>query len=271
MTATLLATQRLLLSNGRGLRLARLGAGPAIVLLHGYPDNLQLWHDVAPRLAVRREVVAFDWPGLGASDEWPGGATPQHLAQRIVAVLDELRLERVTLVGFDMGGQAALACAALHPDRVERLVVSNSLVFGDAPTSWEIRWLRKFRFNRLALRWLPGIIFRRAEQTFLPRGAQLDAALRADFWTTFRRPEVRRFLSKMCAGYQGTLDRLPELYPRIAAPTRVVWSERDAHFPPVIAERLAASVPGARLRVVPGGTHWLPITHAAELADEIAS
>ena len=71
----LLATDRLRLSNGKHLRIARLGHGPPIVFLHGYPENLQVWSRVAPLLADRFEVIAFDWPGMGYSDEWSGGAT----------------------------------------------------------------------------------------------------------------------------------------------------------------------------------------------------
>ena len=109
----LLATDRLRLSNGKRLRIARFGHGPSIVFLHGYPENLQVWSRVAPLLADRFEVIAFDWPGMGYSDEWSGGATPQLLAKRLLTILDELNLQRPTIVGMDMGGQPALAFASI--------------------------------------------------------------------------------------------------------------------------------------------------------------
>jgi len=267
MPDSLLTTTLQTLGNGKRLRVARLGAGPPLVLLHGYPENLQIWSRLAPRLAEWFEVVAFDWPGQGYSDEWPGGATPQLLAKRLLTILDELRLERPIIVGMDMGGQPALALAAAVPDRVAHLIVMNSLVFGNERTSWEIRLLRKFGFNRFALRYLPGIIFRRAEATFLPRGQKLDAALREDFWSAFRTPAVRRFVSKMCAGYQAMLPQLPELYERITGPTLVLWAEHDKHFPLIQAERLQATIPSARLQVVAGGTHWMALDRAEELAE----
>src|SRR5207247_2074124 len=62
--------------DGHRVRVARLGAGPPLVLLHGYPENLQIWCEVAPRLAARFAVTAFDWPGMGFSEPWPGGKTP---------------------------------------------------------------------------------------------------------------------------------------------------------------------------------------------------
>ncbi len=162
------------LHNGRRLRTARLGSGPPLVLLHGYPETLQIWHRLAPLLATRHEVIAFDWPGMGYSDAWPGGATPQLLAKRLTTLLDHWRIERPTIVGMDMGGQPALAFAAENPHRIQRLVVMNSLVFGDERTSWEIRWLRKFGFNRFVLRNLASVVFRRAEFDLLAAGRHAE-------------------------------------------------------------------------------------------------
>ena len=98
-------------TTGRRVRLARLGTGPPLVLLHGYPDNLQIWCKAAPQLAEHFEVLAVDWPGLGYSDAWPGGATPMHLADRLRQLLDAWRIECASVVGLDMGGQPALAFA----------------------------------------------------------------------------------------------------------------------------------------------------------------
>jgi pimeloyl-ACP methyl ester carboxylesterase len=267
--APLLETKRLLLTNGKHLRIARLGHGPPIVLLHGYPENLQVWSKLAPLLVDRFEVIAFDWPGMGYSDEWPGGATPQLLAKRLFTIFDELKLSRPTVLGMDMGGQPALAFAAMYPDRIQQLIVMNSLVFGDEQTSWEIRWLRKFGFNRFALRTLPGVIFRRAVRTFLPRDTRLGDRLRSDFWTAFESSAVRKFISKMCAGYQGMLDQLPELYDTIRCPTLVLWAEHDKHFPLIQGARLHQTISGSTFNMVPGATHWMPLTHAQELADAI--
>src|SRR3954453_10318181 len=78
--------------HGRRLRVARLGRGdgprPPVVLLHGYPDNLQIWCELARRLAAQFPVIAFDWPGMGCSDAWRGGTTPEHMADRLRALLD---------------------------------------------------------------------------------------------------------------------------------------------------------------------------------------
>ena len=164
-----------------------------------------------------------------------------------------------------MGGQPALAFAAHHPERVSHLVVMNSLVQWDEATSWEIRLLRRFGWNRLILRRLPTTVFRRAERTFLPASVHLPPDLRADLWTAFHRPEVRAFIAKM-RWLPGTLPRLAELYSTITTPTLVFWAGRDKHFPVGHAERLHAAIPGSVLEVLDGAEHWMPWYRADEIA-----
>ena len=254
---------------GRELRVARLGSGRPVILLHGYPDNLQVWSELAPRLATRCEVIAFDWPGMGYSEAWAGGATPFDFARRLRALMDDWKIEKAAIVGHDMGGQPALAFAAENMERLSGLVVMNSLVMWDEKTSWEISLLRKFGWNRVLLERLPRAVFFRAIRTFLPRGYKLSEELRSDLWESFQRPEVRKFVVRMCAGYQGTLPRLKQLYPNIQTPSLFLWAERDKHFPVAHAERLAEIVPGAKLEIVPSAGHWMALNLAEEVSTHI--
>ena len=249
------------------VRVARQGQGEAVVLLHGYPDNLQVFSELLPLLATDKQVIAFDWPGLGDSPAWPGGATPVVLARHLLALLDAWGLAKVHLVGQDMGGQPALVFAAAYPERVHSLVIMNSLVSGDEATSWEIKWLRRFGVNKLLLRHLPRLVYWRALYTFLPGGrAGLNGPLRRELWRTFRRPAVRAYVVRMCAGYEAQLPRLPARYRRVQCPTLILWGERDKHFPPSQAHFLATQIPHAELVMVPGATHWMVLARAPEVA-----
>lgn len=245
------------LENGRRLRVARFGAGPPLVLLHGYPDNLQIWSELAPKLANQFEVIAFDWPGMGYSDAWSGGASPFQMANRLLALLDCWEIKRATIAGIDMGGQPALVFAAQHPERTDGIIVMNSLVLWDETTSWEIEVLRRLQVNRFIIRYLPGTVFNRAEKTFLPLGVSLPPELRSDFWRSFSRAEVRKYISRMCAGYQATLPMLPALYAKIQCPTLVLWGENDKHFPTAHGERLHRLISGSRLSILPRAEHWM--------------
>ena len=254
---------------GRMLRVARLGSGPPVILLHGYPDNLHVWSELAPRLAARYEVIAFDWPGMGYSEAWTGGATPFDFARRLRTLMDGWKIEKAAIIGHDMGGQPALAFAAEHPQRICKLVVMNSLAIWDEKTSWEIALLRKFGWNRVLLERLPRAVFFRAIRTFLPRGYKLSAELRSDLWESFQRPEVRKFVVRMCAGYQGTLPRLKQLYPSVQTPSLFLWAECDKHFPVGHARKLAEMVPGAKLEIIPRAGHWMALNLAEEVSSRI--
>lgn len=255
---------------GHALRVARVGSGPAVILLHGYPDNLQVWSELAPRLAERCEVIAFDWPGMGYSEAWSGGATPFDFARRLRALMDDWKIERAAIIGHDMGGQPALAFAAEYPERISRLVVMNSLVIWDEKTSWEIALLRKFGWNRVLLERMPRAVFFRAIRTFLPRSYKLSADLRSDLWESFQRAEVRKFVVRMCAGYQGTLPRLKQLYPVIRASSFFLWAERDKHFPVAHGRKLAKMIPGAKFEEIAGAGHWMALNVAEEVSARIS-
>ena len=256
------------------MRFARLGspgALPPIVLAHGYPDDLQIFSRLAPLLAHGREVLAFDWPGMGESEEWHGGASPTHMAERLVRLLDAWEIERVHVAGIDMGGQPAIIAASRFPTRIAALTVSNSLVAVDAQTSWEIQLLRKVGLNRLAIRSAPRIVFARAERTFLPASDRLDPETRSELWTCFRQRAVRRYVSRMCTAYSGALSHLADHFARIGCPTHVLWGSAEKHFPLAHAEQLHAAIPGAVLTVIEGGQHWMCWHRAQDVAAAIVS
>jgi pimeloyl-ACP methyl ester carboxylesterase len=254
---------------GHKLRIARFGSGPPVILLHGYPDNLQIWLELAPRLASQREVIAFDWPGMGYSEAWSGGASPFDFARRLNMLMDAWNIEKAAIIGHDMGGQPALAFAAEHPQRISQLVVMNSLVIWDEKTSWEIALLRKFGWNRVLLERLPRAVFFRAVRTFLPRGYKLSAELRSDLWESFQRPEVRKFVVRMCAGYQGTLPRLKQLYPNIRTPSLFLWAERDKHFPVAHGRKLSEIIPGSLFEEIPRAGHWMALNLGEQVSGRI--
>lgn len=256
--------------NGHKVRYASVGSGPPMLLLHGYPETLHLYAELAPRLADRFTVIAIDWPGLGASDPWPGPVTPTDRATHVIRVLDVFGHDRAYLFGTDMAAPPALVAAATHPQRVRGVVVSNALLFPDGDTSTEIDVFRRFPIvNRVGLRYLPRLVFERCLQTFLPASVGLDRGVRREFWQQFQRRRVRECLVRMCADYEATLESLPTRYADVDCPVFVCWGARDYHFPPSQGRRLAARLPTAEVAIIDDGEHWMAWHRAATVAAEV--
>jgi pimeloyl-ACP methyl ester carboxylesterase len=116
--------------NGVRLHVAEAGSGPALVLLHGWPQHWWCWRELVPRLAEKHRVLAPDLRGWGWSAAPPGDYAKATFAADIAALLDAEGLERVTVIGHDWGGYTGFLLALDHPDRVERLVAL------DIPPPW---------------------------------------------------------------------------------------------------------------------------------------
>jgi len=106
------------------------GSGPAVLLLHGFPQTHYCWHRVAPALTSRSTVVVCDLKGYGESRSGPGGPlgegySKREMAAELVDVMARLGFERFSVVGHDRGGRVAYRMALDHPDAVERLGVLN--------------------------------------------------------------------------------------------------------------------------------------------------
>jgi pimeloyl-ACP methyl ester carboxylesterase len=115
----------------RGLRfhLAEAGEGDDVVLcLHGWPQHWYEWRFLLPALAAAgHRAIALDLRGFGWSDAPPDGYEKENLADDVLAVLDELGLERVKLVGHDWGGWIGYLLCLRAPQRFERYLALNIL------------------------------------------------------------------------------------------------------------------------------------------------
>jgi pimeloyl-ACP methyl ester carboxylesterase len=107
--------------DGLRLRVQRCGAGPPLLLITGIGAHVDMWRPFR-RFAGERELIAFDAPGVGRSERprWP--LRMPGLARLVTALLDELELPRVDVLGYSFGGVVAQELAH-RPDRVRRLVL----------------------------------------------------------------------------------------------------------------------------------------------------
>jgi pimeloyl-ACP methyl ester carboxylesterase len=114
---------RRLRARGLDFHLAEAGSGEDVILcLHGWPQHWYMWRRVMPALADRHRVLALDLRGYGWSDAPADGYEKENLASDVLAVLDELGLERVKLIGHDWGGWIGFLLSLRAPQRFERFL-----------------------------------------------------------------------------------------------------------------------------------------------------
>jgi pimeloyl-ACP methyl ester carboxylesterase len=109
------------------------GDGPPLLLVHGWPQTWYAWRMLMPTLAQDFQVVAVDQRGIGLSDKPEEGYDTGTLAGDLVALMEALGHHRFALYGTDTGMLISYALAADHPDRLERLVVSEAPLLGITP------------------------------------------------------------------------------------------------------------------------------------------
>jgi pimeloyl-ACP methyl ester carboxylesterase len=122
-------------TNGTTIHVRSGGAGPAVVLLHGYGETGDMWVPIALDLARDHTVVVPDLRGMGLSSKPAGGFDKKSQAADMAGVLDELKIDCADLVTHDIGNMVGYALAAQYPKRVTRFVPIDAPLPGVGP--WE--------------------------------------------------------------------------------------------------------------------------------------
>lgn len=218
---------------------AEAGAGEDVVLcLHGWPQHWYEWRHLMPALADRHRVIALDQRGFGWSEAPADGYEKENLADDVLAVLDELGLERVKLVGHDWGAWIGFLLCLREPKRFQRYLALNILppwtsMRAMAPHLW------RFWYQWLIL--TPGIGYRlHRSGKFVPKvlaGGSVrrevwdDATLHA-FSDTFMEPERAKAAVLMYRVFNlrevGPIARGRYAKARLEVPTKLLFGTGDA-------------------------------------------
>lgn len=251
--------------------------GRPVVFVHGYLMGGQLWRKVSDRLADRGlRCIAPTWP-LGAHPRAlrPGAdRTITGVAGMVADVLAALGIEDVVLVGNDTGGVVTQLVAVHHPERVGALVLTSCDAFEHFPPPI---------LKPVIMAAKSKTMFRAAAQTMRAPAARKRAfdglaySNIDDLTEAWVRPglsdpaiaeDLRQFtLSMRTEVTTGVAARLPEF----DKPALIAWSADDEFFELGDGERLAATIPNARLEVIEGARTFSMLDQPERLADLLSS
>jgi len=147
-----------------GIRLHYLAAGEGgdpVVLLHGFAETSHMWRPLIAELSDHHTVIAPDLRGFGQSSAPSDGYTKTTMAQDIHALVKSLKLDRIRLVGHDIGLMVAYAFAAQFPQEVDRLVLMEAFLpgVGDWNSVFLLRDLWHFHFyGRMVAKKVEGVL-----------------------------------------------------------------------------------------------------------------
>lgn len=274
LPATPRASGQFLQLSGLKLRyLERPGPEPAVLLIHGLPGTADDFEAVTPLLHGHR-TISIDRPGFGFST---GGYFPfDRQLQAVHEVIEKLHLGRPVLVGHSYGGSISLGYAERHPGEVRGLVLVDAAA-GACPRHDNLFTRGQARFIQLIE--LPGVA-QVVDVTFsqLVRTASAEPVESEAFSPAPVDPRHRHRVLAInlkhgnLEAYAGEIlaankeiEGVNRGLPGLRVPTIVIQGAQDKLVKPQCARSIAASVPGAQLKMVPGG-HMAPYTHPAAVA-----
>jgi pimeloyl-ACP methyl ester carboxylesterase len=251
---------------GREVAWDRQGSGPAVAFCHGTPWSSRLWSPYADVLAADHTVFLWDMPGYGQSSMRNQDAVDLGVQGELFAdLLTHWRLDRPHLVVHDIGGAVALRAMLLHGASCASLALVDVV----ALRPWGSPFFRLVADHAEVFAALPPAIHRGLLEAYI-RGAAHGELTGAELemlaapWVSGAGQAA--FFRQIAEADEAFTDEIEPRYGEIDVPTLVAWGREDRWIPPDRAERLAATIPGARLVLVPDAGHLIQLDQPAALA-----
>ncbi len=272
-------------ANGSRFHLARVGAGPPLLLLHGWPEFWLTFEPLMRRLADRYTLLAPDLRGFGDSDKPDGPFGPDQHAADMLALLDVLALPRAGVVGHDVGGAAMQSMARMAPQRLSGLFFFDFVYPGIGarmaePDRLNNIWYQSFHQMPMA----PALVGASRDscrlyiEHFLTawshRKHAFDDVLDA-FTDNFLKPgNLAGGFAHYRAAHAGRIRMMKGDAPRlppIDLPTCIRWAEHDPLFPYSWTDRLGETFSRLDLALFPDVGHFPHREDPERAAAEIAA
>lgn len=250
-------------TNGTTLHVRVGGAGPTVVLLHGYGETGDMWAPLAAELVRDHRVIVPDLRGMGRSQKPEAGYDKKNEAKDIAGVLDALKADKVDVVAHDIGNMVGYSFAAQYPARTTKLVLMDAPLPGVGP--WEeilknpLLW--HFRFGGPDMERLVAgrerIYLDRFWNEFSADPKKWDEASREHYATLYAQPgAMRAGFAQFAAFDQDAIDDQALLAQgKLKMPVLAVGGEKS--FGPTMAVVARAAADNVTEVVIPASGHWL--------------
>jgi 2-succinyl-6-hydroxy-2,4-cyclohexadiene-1-carboxylate synthase len=257
--------------DGVHFNVERMGDGPPLLLLHGFTGSCDTWATFVSSLGRHFQLIAVDLPGHGHSDTPadPERFRMERASRDLLALLDGLGMDRISLLGYSMGGRLALHVALAAPDRIRALVLES--VSPGIPDSAD-RVARREADENLALvlerDGLETFVDHWERQSLFASQARLPAATRDEL----RRQRLRNNPIGLAYSLRGAGVGVQEpLWKQLWAihqPTLIITGADDARYRQ-IGREMAEALPAASFVVVPNAGHAVHLEQPAAFEQEI--
>jgi 3-oxoadipate enol-lactonase len=252
------------ITTGDGVRIAYRFDGeqdrPVLLLSNSIGTDLHMWDGQVPALTEHFRVLRYDARGHGASDAPAGPYSLDRLVRDVVELLDALGLRRVHVLGLSLGGIVAQGLAVREPERVDRLVLSNTAAYLGPPQQWDrpIADLlaapdMQATAETFLRNWFPARMLDEPNEVVEGFRAALLATPRegvAGSWAAVRDADLRRTAAL------------------ITNPTLVIAGEHDTVTSAAHGRELAGIVPGAQFTLLPT-VHMANVERQVEFLDAV--
>ncbi|MDT3382067.1 alpha/beta fold hydrolase [Labrys neptuniae] len=253
-------------TTGDGVRIAYTTDGPedrpALILSNSIGTTLHMWDLQIPPLSQYFRVICYDFRGHGASDVPPGAYSDGRLGRDVLELMDWLGIERAHFLGLSLGGFVGQWLAIHAPERIERLILSNTAA-QLGPAAY---------FDKAIAAVLAAPDMAETAETFLGNWfPKAMIAANGQAIRTFREMLLNTSRQGLAGNWAAVRDAdLRRTIALIAAPTLVIAGEFDTVTSLGKSEEIAATIPGARLKVLPA-VHLSNIEFPQEFVAEVLS
>jgi pimeloyl-ACP methyl ester carboxylesterase len=236
---------------GYRVHIVEAGAGPAVILIHGFGGQTYQYRHLIPALAADHRVVAVDLKGFGYSERVQTGLSHTDQVAMLRALLDELAIDRATFVGHSMGGAVVQRFAATYPDRVHALVLAATM-----PA--DLRFRGRLPVPAFLLRPFIPVLGRFAADRLLEASFHDSSKLTPDLRAHYRKPErIKGSMDGLLAMLNSASADDPVDLARITQPTLLLYAADDKIAPLRLGQQIRERIPHARMVVVDRAGHLL--------------